>query len=128
LPILVVFLKLFAAGPLQAALYTSLAYVFATVPVFMIRYRIAKRSLPFSFPFKNLTHYVFAAVLMVIFLSQINLAATLSRIMILVLAGSAVYFGTVLIIDSETRVLAKSIMDFISEKLGHGRLKSQQKN
>jgi O-antigen/teichoic acid export membrane protein len=126
LPILAVFLKLFATGPLQAALYTSLAYISATIPLFVIRYRTAKRSLAFSFPVKSLTRFTFAAILMMIFLSQINLAATLSKIMILVLAGSVVYFSTVLIIDSETRVLAKSTLDFILGRLRYKRLKPRQ--
>ncbi len=123
LPVLVVFLRFFAADPLQAALYTSLAYIFANIPVFIIRYRTAKRSFSFRFPVKNVTHYAFATILMAIILSQINLAATLSRILILVLAGSTVYFGIVLMIDSETRALAKSTVDFISKKFGNKKMK-----
>ena len=120
LSILLVFLKLFATEPIQAGMYTGLAYIIATVPVFIIRYRTAKKSLLFSFPIRSLARYVLATVLMVVFLSQINLASTLTRVMIRVIIGSVIYFGTVLLVDSETRVLARNITDFISEKLKSG--------
>jgi hypothetical protein len=122
LSILLVFLKLFAAEPIQAAMYTGLAYIFATVPVFIIRYKTAKKSLPFSFPIRSLTRYIFATVLMVVFLSQINLGSTLTRVMIQAMIGSVIYFGAVLLIDSETRMLAKNIIEFISEKLRSGNM------
>jgi O-antigen/teichoic acid export membrane protein len=117
LSILLVFLKLFATEPIQAAMYTGLAYISATVPVFIIRYRTAKKSLPFSFPIRSLTRYIFATVLMVVFLSQIKLGSTLTRVMIQAMIGSVIYFGIVLLIDSETRMLAKNIIDFMMKLL-----------
>jgi O-antigen/teichoic acid export membrane protein len=124
LPILVILLKLSATGPLQAALYAGLANIFATIPAFIIRYRTAKKSLPFSLPVRSLARYTLATILMVIILSQINLGATLSRLLILVFIGSVTYFGAVLAIDSETRALTRSAISFIREKLGHREVQS----
>jgi len=120
LPLLLVLLKWFATDPLQAALYTSLAGILANIPIFLLRYRTAERSLPFRLPVSHLARYIFATALMMVVLSQINLAATLSRVFILVLVGGAVYFGTVLAIDPETRTLIETTVNFIKEKLGYG--------
>jgi O-antigen/teichoic acid export membrane protein len=118
LPILIILLKWVATEPLQAALYTSIANICAAIPVFIIRYMIAKKSLPFSLPVKSFAHYTLATIVMMTILSQINATATLSRTLILILVGAALYFGVILVIDSETRALMITAFNIIKQKLG----------
>ena len=117
LAVLVVLLRFSASGPIQAAMYTGLAYVSAIVPVFIIRYRTAKKSLPFIFPVGNLVRYALATILMMALLSQINIGSTLSRVMIMVLMGALAYFGIVMVLDSEARALAKDAISIVSDML-----------
>jgi len=119
LPLLTVFLRWLATGPLQAALYTSVAGISANILMFSLRYRIAVASLRFKLPLSNLARYVFATAIMMLVLSQINLAATLSRVFILVLVGSTIYFVIVSAIDPEARELMRTTVNFIKEKLGY---------
>jgi len=120
LAVLVVLLKGFATEPFQASLYTSLASLSANVPIFLLRYRIAKKSLPFSLPLNNIIRYMLSTLLMMLVLSQIHLAATLSRIFILVLVGAMIYFGVVIVIEPETRRLIKTAVSLSSVKFGFG--------
>lgn len=114
---LFVLLTNFTSEPLQAALYTSLVDIIAAMPIFLLRYKIAKKSLPFNLPWKNLARYSISTALMMIILSQITLNATLSRVLILILVGITIYFSVILTIDSETRDLLRTTVNFLQKKV-----------
>ncbi|MCJ7634338.1 hypothetical protein MUP77_18355, partial [Candidatus Bathyarchaeota archaeon] len=117
LVMLVLLLRGFTTTPFQAALYTSTASISASIPIFLLRYRIAKRSLPFKRPTRNIVSYVLATILMMSVISQIHLAATLSRTLALIGVGAVVYFCIIVVIDSEARTLVQSVVGFARKKL-----------
>jgi O-antigen/teichoic acid export membrane protein len=116
---LIVLLTTVAGNPLQAAFLTGATSLVAAMPVLLLRYKIAIRSLPFRLPLASFGRYAFSTVIMMLLLSQIKLGATLSRVLILVLLGGGIYFGIMLVIDPETRSLVREIAFFLMRKLGN---------
>ena len=103
-----------AKTPLEAATYFVILGPLFGLAGLLYTYIIARKCLPFTFPWKNTAKYVIASAVMATILLIIPHPRRLSPTVGLTLLGGTVYFITLASIDEETRSLAKSILQEIS--------------
>jgi O-antigen/teichoic acid export membrane protein len=99
-----------ATTPLEAASYLALISSLAGSAILIATYIIARKCLIFNFPWKSVFKYSLASAVMATVLLLIPHPTRLSRVLVFTLLGAAIYLTTLMIIDRETRSLAKSIL------------------
>ena len=76
--------------------------------MFMVLYWILRKAVKVKIPWKSIGKYVAASSIMAIVLFLVN-PARRSTTLIVTAMGSLIYLGLLLVIDKETRTLARTI-------------------
>ena len=110
LPTTFFILTFIAKTSLEAATYLAIITLLASSTVLIVTYIIARKCLVFNFPWKNVSKFVLASVVMATVLLVIPHPTKLSITVASTLLGAAVYIAVLLLIDKETKSLAKSML------------------
>jgi O-antigen/teichoic acid export membrane protein len=110
LPTVYFVLTAIAKTPLEASTYLALITLLQTSASLIATYIMARKSLVFRFPWKNVFKYVLASTVMAAVLLVIPHPTRLSITVAYTLLGAAMYLVILTAIDKETRSLAKSIL------------------
>jgi hypothetical protein len=123
-PITFALVKL-GAGPNMIALSAALISLMSTMPIFYYKYRLAKRIVPFKFPFKAVCRYSIASLAMTVTLVLLyrfvvvseNISKVLFTLLPIIGIAAVVYFMVLLLIDDDLRGILRTLRDYLSEPL-----------
>ena len=110
LPTLYFTLAFHGSDPVASALYLAALSVIAEAFLLIIRILLARNTLNFSFPWRNILNYSFASTIMAACLLLIKHPTRISVVLLYALFGGIVYFVILLAIDKEARLLLKSTL------------------
>jgi len=110
LPILYFILAFHGSDPVASALYLAALSVIAEVFLLIIRILLARGTLNFKFPWRNILNYSFASAIMAGFLLLTEHPARISTVLLYTLIAGAIYFAVLLVIDKDTRGLVKAVI------------------
>jgi len=99
-----------AKTSLEAATYLALITLLTSSTILIVTYTIARKCLIFSLPWNSVLKYVLASAVMATVLLVIPHPTRLSITVAFTFLGTAIYIALLLLIDKETRSLAKSIL------------------
>jgi O-antigen/teichoic acid export membrane protein len=99
-----------AKTSLEAATYLALITLLTSSTILIVTYTIARKCLIFSLPWNSVLKYVLASAVMATVLLVIPHPTRLSITVAFTFLGTAIYIAVLLLIDKETRSLAKSIL------------------
>ncbi len=105
------------SGPVQAALYVVGVYLGVHVISFAMIYILMRREFSLTVPWRNVAKYTFAALIAAFVLFIAPQTTTLVATFAKALVGAVVYAALLLMIDSETRKLAKNVIEEIGNIL-----------
>jgi len=111
IPLTYISLTSIVKDAIEAAIYMTLINAVATAIMLSFRYRIARSSLRFSFPFRSMAKYTLASVAMALPLYFIPHPVRLSATIALTILGGAIYMLVLATIDEETRKLVRMLID-----------------
>lgn len=98
-----------------AAVYVTAINLIARVVTFFVQYAMMRSSVRIDVPWKSVGKYVLASAIMAAFLYILPRTTTITLTLAVVLAGSAVYMSTLLVIDGDARLIVKAILDTIRD-------------
>ncbi|MCD6240250.1 hypothetical protein J7K27_01835, partial [Candidatus Bathyarchaeota archaeon] len=110
LPTLYFTLAFHGSDPVASALYLAALSAIAEVLLLIIRILLARNTLNFSFPWRNILNYSFASTIMAACLLLIKHPTRISVVLLYALFGGITYFVILLAIDKEARLLLKSTL------------------
>jgi hypothetical protein len=96
-------------SPLMAAMYVAIINMATRFAMFLVLYAIVYKTVRTRIPWKSISKYVFASVIMAIVLFLIPHQEKLSLTLGITALGATIYFGLLMAIDKETRKLASTI-------------------
>ena len=102
--------------PLQAALSVSIINFLARFAMFLVVYAIVRKMTRIGIPWKNISKYVFASAVMAIILFVIPHPTQISITLAMTAIGGIIYLVLLMLIDRETRILAKAVLQEIKRK------------
>jgi O-antigen/teichoic acid export membrane protein len=111
LPTIFVILTSIAKTSLEAATYLALITLLASSAMLIVKYLIARKCLVFNFPWNSISKYIVASAAMATVLLVIPHPTRLSITIAFTLLGAAIYITVLALIDKETRLLVKSILE-----------------
>ena len=117
LPCVYFTLTIFGSDPLASAFYVVLIGFFMNLFSLSVRLILARGNVVFCFPWRSLAKYLFASAVMAFVLLVIPHPTRISMTLAYTLLGGAIYLSILLIIDKETRILAKTILEGIKAKI-----------
>ncbi|MEM2169966.1 MAG: hypothetical protein QW186_09235 [Candidatus Bathyarchaeia archaeon] len=93
----------------EATLYFASINTIVNISLTLAKYIIAKKSMPFKIPWRDIGKYFCAALLMTIVIWALQFPARLALTIFRVLMGALAYFLTLSVINKETRELIRSV-------------------
>ena len=118
LPTLLYILTSTHLSPVESALYLTLIDLTIGIAFLIIRYKIARRCLPFNLPWRALAKYCLATATMATALIIVPHPTRLTHTLAITLLGATTYLATLYLIDKETKDLIKLIMKEARLQLG----------
>lgn len=95
--------------PVQAATYVAVINMIARLAMFFVLYVIMRKSVIIHVPWKAITKYSFAAVIMATVLYVIPHPTRIYSVLAITAVGALVYLGLLAVFDKETRILIAAI-------------------
>ena len=95
-------------NPQLVATFVTAINTAAHLAMFMVLYWVLRKAVKVKIPWKSIGKYVAASSIMAIVLFLVNPARRYTTLIVTV-AGSLIYLGLLLVIDEETRTLARTI-------------------
>jgi hypothetical protein len=103
---------------LTSALYVSIINAVARFVSFIILCLVVRKMVSIRFPWKNVTKYVFASFVMAIVLVLLPQPTRIIFTVITTGIGGLVYLTLLIMIDEETRLLVRSILNEFRSRIG----------
>jgi len=92
---------------LVSAIYVSAIMVASKIFLSLVKYILSRKHLTISIPMNAISKYIFATIVMVVFLALLPHPMTIRYTFSVTLLGAGVYFAVLYAIDRETRELAR---------------------
>ena len=112
----------YTLGPIQSALAVAIINSTARFTMFIILYSMVHKMAKIEIPWKNIAKYVFASIIMsgVLFLTKKALEPTrVHQILGLTALGGIFYLALLSAIDTDTKMLMKTVWREIKTTIGH---------
>jgi len=119
LPTLYFILAFLGSDPVASALSLAALSVITEVFLLMIRILLARNTLNFSFPWRNILNYSFASAIMAGFLLLTEHPTRISTVLLYTLAAGGIYFAVLLVIDKDARGLVKAVIGEIKSMFSY---------
>ncbi|RLI17743.1 hypothetical protein DRO44_02850 [Candidatus Bathyarchaeota archaeon] len=102
--------------PLTSAFYVSIISLSARFMTFILLCIIVRKMVKMKIPWKNIAKYLFASVVMAVILFLLPHPTRIITTLGVTAAGGIIYFGLLMALDKETRVLVGSVWQEMKAK------------
>lgn len=103
--------------PMLAALYVGIINASARMLMFFVLYAIVRKMIRINIPWRNISKYSFASIVTAVVLFVIPHQTRLSLILAVTAIGGLLYVAILMAIDKEVRVLSKTAIQMIKDRV-----------
>lgn len=109
LPPIYLILSLFQLDSISSTFYFGLIGCVGQIIVMVAKLLIARRSIAFAIPWRNLVKYACSSLIMALGLYALSMPPKLTMTLLRVIIGAIIYFAMLIAIDDEVRMIAKIV-------------------